>query len=364
MFREGSITGKIRVAIAGVGNCACALVQGIRYYRNAEETAEIPGITHVRFGAYHINDIEFSAAFDVNNNKVGQKLEKAIFTKPNNTRRFSDVADADVIVQRGPILDSLGQYVKDTIQVSRNDPPVDVAQELEDSKSDLLINYLPVGSERAARWYAEQSLEAGVAFVNCIPVFIASTPEWQKRFADRKLPIAGDDIQSQIGATVLHKTIIRLLIDRGVKVDESYQLNVGGDMDFLNMLEKERLRSKEISKTEAVQAMVPYNVPLKIGPSDYIPFLENQKIMYVWVKGRYFGDTPVYIDCKLSVWDAPNSAGVVIDVIRAIKIALDRGTGGPLNSISSYGFKHPPTHAPAALARQWVDEFIEGKRER
>jgi len=339
-------------------------VQGIHYYQDAEETAEIPGITHVRFGAYHIKDIEFSAAFDINNNKVGEKLEKAIFTKPNNTRRFSDVSNADIIVQRGPILDSLGQYVKDIIQVSRNDPPVDVAQELKDSKSDLLINYLPVGSERAAQWYAEQALEAGVAFVNCIPVFIASTPEWQKRFADRKIPIAGDDIQSQIGATVLHKTIIRLLIDRGVKVDESYQLNVGGDMDFLNMLEKERLRSKEISKTQAVQAMVPYNVPLKIGPSDYIPFLENQKIMYVWVKGRYFGDTPVYIDCKLSVWDSPNSAGVVIDVIRAIKIALDRGTGGPLNSISSYAFKHPPIHAPAALARQWVDEFIEGKRER
>ncbi len=339
-------------------------MQGIHYYQDAEETAEIPGITHVRFGAYHIKDIEFSAAFDINNNKVGEKLEKAIFTKPNNTRRFSDVSNADIIVQRGPILDSLGQYVKDIIQVSRNDPPVDVAQELKDSKSDLLINYLPVGSERAAQWYAEQALEAGVAFVNCIPVFIASTPEWQKRFADRKIPIAGDDIQSQIGATVLHKTIIRLLIDRGVKVDESYQLNVGGDMDFLNMLEKERLRSKEISKTQAVQAMVPYNVPLKIGPSDYIPFLENQKIMYVWVKGRYFGDTPVYIDCKLSVWDSPNSAGVVIDVIRAIKIALDRGTGGPLNSISSYAFKHPPIHAPAALARQWVDEFIEGKRER
>lgn len=364
MFHEGSLTGKIRVAIAGVGNCASALVQGIQYYRDAEETAEIPGITHVRFGPYHIKDIEFSAAFDVNNNKVGQKLGKAIFNKPNNTRKFSDVSDADIIVQRGPILDSLGLYVKDIIQVSRNDPPVDVAQVLKDSKSDLLINYLPVGSERAARWYAEQALEAGVAYVNCIPVFIASTPDWQKRFAERKLPIAGDDIQSQIGATVLHKTIIRLLIDRGVKVDESYQLNVGGDMDFLNMLEKERLRSKEISKTEAVQAMVPYNVPLKIGPSDYIPFLENQKIMYVWVKGRYFGDTPFSIDCKLSVWDSPNSAGVVIDVIRAVKIALDRGTGGPLNSISSYAFKHPPTHAPAALARQWVDEFILGKRER
>lgn len=350
--------------MVGVGNCACALVQGIQYYHDAEETAEIPGITHVKFGDYHISDIEFSAAFDVNNDKVGKKLEEAVFIKPNNTRKFSDVAHSEVIVQRGPILDSLGLYVKDIIPISRNDAPVDVAQTLKDSKTDVVINFLPVGSETAARWYAQQALDAGCAFVNCMPVFIASTPEWQKKFADRKLPIAGDDVQSQIGATVLHKTIIRLLIDRGVKVDESYQLNVGGDMDFLNMLEKERLRSKEISKTEAVQAMVPYKVPLKIGPSDYIPFLENQKIMYVWVKGRYFGDTPVYIDCKLSVWDSPNSAGVVIDAVRAAKIALDREIGGPLISISSYAFKHPPTHAPAAIARQWVDDFIEGKKDR
>lgn len=354
---------RIRVAIAGVGNCASALVQGVYYYQNIEEDDGVPGLLYPNFGGYRVSDIEFVAAFDVDDRKVGRSLSEAIFSPPNNTRIFAKVPKLDVEVMKGPVMDGLGKYLKGVIPVSPREP-VDVEQVLKDVRADMLVNYLPVGSEEAVRWYAQQALNASVAFVNCMPVFIASDANWAKKFEERKVPVAGDDVQSQLGATVLHKTITKLLVDRGVKIDESYQLNVGGDTDFLNMLERERLRTKEISKTQAVKAMADHDFPVKIGPSDYIPFLQNQKICYIWVKGRYFGDTPLTIDVKLSVWDAPNSAGSVIDVIRAVKIAKDRGIGGPLTSISAWAFKHPPVHAPADVAREWVKEFIEGKRER
>jgi myo-inositol-1-phosphate synthase len=356
--------GKIKVAIAGVGNCASALVQGVYYYRNADENTFVPGLLHVKFGAYHVSDIEFVAAFDVDERKIGKDLSEAIFTPPNNTRHFSDVPKLGVEVMRAPILDGIGKYLKDVIKVNPSSKPVNVAEVLKNVNADVLINYVPVGSENAARWYAQQSLEAGTAFANAMPVFIASDPKWQKKFKHKGLPIAGDDVQSQIGSTVLHKTLVRLLVNRGVKVLRTYQLNFGGDTDFLNMLERERLKSKEISKTSAVTSMVPYKFDVKIGPSDYVPFLKNKKIAYIMIEGLYFGDTPVTIDVKLDVWDAPNSAGVMIDVVRAIKIAKDRGIGGPLTSISAYAFKHPPIHAPADQAIKWVEDFIRGKRKR
>jgi len=279
----------------------------------------------------------------------------------NDTRHFANVPKLDVTVSKGPVMDGFGKYLKEVLIIAEKEP-ADVAQVLKDTNADMLINYLPVGSEKATHWYAEQTLKSNCAFVNCMPVFIASDPEWAIRFEEKGVPVAGDDIQSQLGATVLHKTLMNLLNERGVVIDESYQLNVGGDADFLNMLERERLHSKEISKTSAVKAMVPYNFPVKIGPSDYIPFLHNQKICYIYVKGRYFGNSPLSINLKLSVWDAPNSAGVVMDVIRGVKLALDRGIGGPLNSISAWAFKHPPIHAPASVAKHWVEEFINSKR--
>ncbi len=353
----------IKVAIIGVGNCASALVQGVFYYRNTKENEEIPGVLHPLLGNYHIRDIEFVAAFDVDTNKVGKDLSEAIFSKPNNTRKFCDVPKLGVKVKRGPLLDGIGKYLKDVINISQ-DEVVDIAEELRNSDAEIVVNYLPVGSEKATRFYTEQAIKAKCAFVNCMPVFIASDLEWQKRFFENGLPVAGDDVMSQIGATVLHKTLVKLLVDRGVRILESYQLNIGGDTDFLNMLEEERLVSKRISKTSAVQAMIPYNIPLRIGPSDYVPFLENKKICYIYIKGEYFGNTPVQIDVKLDVWDAPNSAGVVIDVIRACKIALDRGIAGPLISVSAFAFKHPPEQMPYELAKRAFEEFIEGKRER
>ncbi len=353
--------GRIRVAITGVGNCASALVQGIYFYRGAK--GDIPGLLFDDFGGYRVDDIEFVAAFDVDARKVGKDLSEAIFAPPNNTRKFCEVPKLEVEVMRGPVMDGLGKYLKPVIPVG-DDNPVDVAQVLKDSDADVLLNYLPVGSEQATRWYAEQALEAGCAFVNCMPVFIASDPAWRNKFEERGLPVAGDDVMSQVGATVVHKSLVKMLVERGAKIDESYQLNIGGDTDFLNMLERERLESKGISKTEAVRAMMPHESPLHIGPSDYVSFLQNQKICHIWIKGRYFGDTPFHIDLKLHVWDAPNSAGIVIDVVRAVKLALDRGVGGPLISISAYAFKHPPVHAPYEVAKRWVLEFIEGKRER
>lgn len=354
---------KIRVAIAGVGNCCSALVQGVYYYRSALHSLQPSGLLYPNFGGYTVDDIEFVAAFDVNAEKVGKDLSEAIFAYPNNTRRFAEVPRLGVKVMNAPVMDGIGRYLRDVVKIS-DEPPVDVAQVLKEARADMLVNYLPVGSEMAVKWYASQALEAGCAFINCMPVFIASDPSWAKKFEDRKLPVAGDDVQSQIGATVLHKTLIKLLEERGVKVEKTYQLNVGGDADFLNMLERERLSSKEVSKTRAVQKMVNYDFPIKIGPSDYIHFLDNKKVCYIWIKGSYFGDTPFTMDVKLSVWDAPNSAGVVIDVIRAVKLALDRGIGGPLISISAWAFKHPPVHAPALVAKQWVEEFVRGLRER
>ena len=354
----------IRVAIAGVGNCASALVQGVYYYREARDDDFIPGLAYVNFGGYRVHDIEFVAAFDVNVNKVGKDLSEAIFTPPNNTRRFADVPKLGVEVMGGPVLDGVGRYLAQAFPIDLGKAPVDVADVLKDSGAHILINYLPVGSEKAVCWYAERALEAGCAFINAMPVFIASSPGWQGRFMDRGLPVAGDDIQSQIGSTVLHKSLIRMLADRGVRVERTWQLNWGGDADFLNMLERGRLIFKEVSKTEAVRAMAPYSFEAKIGPAEYIPFLENRKYAHIMIEGRYFGDTPVRILAELEVWDAPNSAGVMVDVVRAVKIALDRGIAGPLTSICAWAFKHPPVQASYELARQWVEDFIAGRRER
>lgn len=353
----------VKVAIVGVGNCASALVQGTQYYKNAKEKDQVPGLLHVKMGDYHVKDVKFVAAFDVDERKVGRDLSEAIFSEPNNTRKFSDVARTGVKVMKGPVMDGLGKYLKGIVTESKEET-VDVAEEVAKSGAEVVVNYLPVGSEQAVRWYAEQALKAGCAFVNCMPVFIASDAGWQKRFKEKKLPVAGDDVMSQIGATVLHKSLAKLLVDRGVEIKESYQLNIGGDTDFLNMLEEARLVSKRISKTSAVRAMIPYDVPLRIGPSDYVPFLENKKICYVYLKGEYFGGTPVQIDVKLDVWDSPNSGGVVIDVIRAIKIAMDRGISGPLIGPSAFAFKHPPEQMPYEVAKRRFEEFIEGKRER
>jgi len=353
----------VKVAIIGVGNCASALVQGTRYYRDAKEKDQVPGLLHVKMGDYHVRDVEFVAAFDVDSRKVGKDLSQAIFSEPNNTRKFSDVEKTGVKVMKGPVMDGLGKYLKGFIEESKEEQ-VDVAEEIVKSGAEVVVNYLPVGSEQAVRWYAEQTLKAGCAFVNCMPVFIASDAGWQKRFKEKKLPVAGDDVMSQIGATVLHKTLAKLMVDRGVEVKESYQLNIGGDTDFLNMLEEARLISKRISKTSAVRAMIPYDVPLRIGPSDYVPFLDNKKICYVYLKGEYFGGTPVQIDVKLDVWDSPNSGGVVIDVIRAAKIAMERGISGPLIGPSAFAFKHPPEQMPYEVAKRRFEEFLTGKRER
>jgi myo-inositol-1-phosphate synthase len=354
----------VKVAIVGVGNCASALVQGTQYYKNVKDEEFVPGLIHTNMGGYRVSDVEFVAAFDIDSRKVGKDLSEAIFAHPNNTRKFSDVPKLGITVKKGPVMDGLGKYLKGYVTVNENDEPVDVAKELKETGAEVVVNYLPVGSEFAVRWYAEEVLKAGCAFVNCMPVFIASDDSWAKKFAAKGLPVAGDDVMSQLGATVLHKTLAKLLVDRGVKINETYQLNIGGDTDFLNMLEEERLISKRISKTSAVKAMIPYEVPLRIGPSDYVPFLENKKICYVYMKGEYFGGTPVQVDVKLDVWDSPNSAGVVIDVIRASKIALDRGIAGQLISSSAFAFKHPPEQMPYEVAKRRFEEFIDGKRER
>lgn len=356
--------GKVKVAIAGVGNCASSLVQGVEYYKDADEGQFVPGLMHVNFGGYHINDIDFVAAFDIDANKVGKDLSEAIFTKPNCTIQFSEVPELGVEVMRTEAHDGIGKYLKGVIPVDKTQKSVNVAQILEDTDTDVLINYMPVGSFEASRYYAREALKAGCGFVNCIPEFIVSDKEWGEKFEEAGVPCAGDDIKSQVGATILHRAIARLLHDRGVKLDESYQLNIGGNTDFLNMLEEERLSSKRVSKTEAVATQVPYEVPLKIGPSDYIPFLDDNKVCHIYVKGRKFGDVPLEIDVKLSVEDSPNSAGVVIDALRAVKLAKDRGVGGPLTSISAYCFKHPPIQVPDSEAVQAIEEFIAGERER
>ena len=355
--------GRIRVALAGLGNCASALIQGVEFYRDWEGES-IPGLMHVNFGGYRVGDIEFVAAFDVNSLKIGKDIAEAIFAEPNCCAKICDVPPMGVKVLPGPISDGVAPHMFDAFHVDRSLKPVDVAEVLRESRADMLINYLPVGSYEGARLYAEAALEAGCAFINCIPEFIASDEKWAKRFEEAGLPIAGDDIKSQVGATILHRVLAELFHDRGVHIDAMYQLNVGGNTDFLNMTVEERLKTKRVSKTEAVKCLLPYDVPTRIGPSDYVPFLEDKKICFIRIDGHGFGNLPIRLDAKLVVNDSPNSAGVVIDVIRAVKIALDRGVAGPLISISAYAFKHPPVQVSDKIARMWVEEFIEGKRER
>lgn len=395
---------KVRVAIAGVGNCASALVQGTSYYHryhssddhkkgnenenendnnnnnnNSSSTRSNisssndsttdgsylapPGLIAYNLGGIEPSDIEFVAAFDVVESKVGRDLADAIFASPNNTIKISDVNKTGITVEKGEVLDGVGKHLNERVKISDKSPP-NIAQILKDSGAEILINYLPVGSRQATKYYVEQCLDAGVSFINAIPVFIASTPKWQQAFAGKNLACAGDDVMSQLGATVLHKTLVKLFVDRGVKIDETYQLNVGGDMDFYNMLDEERLEDKRISKTSAVAAMVPYPIPMRIGPSDFVGFLDNDKICYINMRGKYFGNVPIELDVKLKVVDAYNSAGVMIDAIRGTKLAIDRGTSGPLESISAYCFKHPPVQMSYSDAKDRFMEFIEGKRER
>jgi len=356
---------EVRIAIAGVGNCASALIQGVEYYRNAKENEVVPGLMHVNFGGYHVRDIKFVAAFEINKLKIGKDLSEAIFTEPNCCAKFAEVPKLGVKVSPGPILDGVAPHMREAFKVyDEKEAFANVVETLKTAKADMLINFLPVGSHEAARFYANACLEAGCAFVNCIPEFIATDPNWAKKFEVKGLPVAGDDIKSQIGATILHRSIVNLCLNRGVIVDETYQLNLGGNTDFLNMTVEERLKTKRISKTEAVTSLVPYKVPTRIGPSDYVPFLGDKKICYINLRGRKFGDQPVRIVVKLEVEDSPNSAGVVIDVVRAVKLALDRGIAGALISISAYAFKHPPVQVPDSKAKEWVEEYIKGKRER
>lgn len=357
---------EIRAAIVGVGNSASALIQGVEYYKNAKEDVTVPGLMHVDFAGYHIRDVKLVAAFDVNKNKIGKDLAEAIFTEPNSCAKFADVPNLNVKVSSGPILDGVAEHMKKPFSVYDNneEKPADIVATLKEAKAEMLINYLPVGSWNATRFYAQAALDAGCALINCMPEFIASDTAWSKKFEEKGLPVAGDDVKSQLGATILHRNLVRLCVDRGVSIDETYQLNLGGDTDFLNMTVEERLKTKRISKTEAVKSLVPYDLPTRIGPSDYVSFLGNKKICYIWLKGRKFGDRPLTVTVKLEVEDSPNSAGVVIDVIRAVKLALDRKIAGSLISVSSYAFKHPPIQVPDSLAKQWVEDYIQGKRER
>ena len=353
---------KVKVAIVGVGNCASSLVQGVEYYRNAPTDRSIPGLMHPQLGAYHISDIEFVAAFDVDGKKVGQDLAHAIFASRNNTIKFSDVPPTGVSVLRGPTLDGLGKYYRDEIEESPEEP-VDVVAALRESGADVLVCYLPVGSEHAAKFYAQCAIDAGVAFVNALPVFIASDPEWADKFAKAGVPIVGDDIKSQVGATITHRVLAKLFEDRGVILDRTMQLNVGGNMDFMNMLERDRLESKKISKTQAVTSQVEHDLGadnVHIGPSDYVAWLNDRKWAYVRLEGRAFGDVPLNLEYKLEVWDSPNSAGVIIDAVRCAKIAMDRGIGGPLLGPSSYLMKSPPEQYRDSEAREKVEAFITG----
>ena len=354
---------KIKVAIAGVGNCASSLVQGVFYYKDVKGDEFVPGLMHTDFGGYLPGDIEFVAAFDVDSRKIGKDLSEAIFAGNNSVRKFADVPRLGVKVLPAPILDGVAPHMKEAFGVVEDDyEPVNVADVLKEVDADILVSYVPVGSAKATRYYAEASLEAKVAFVNAIPEFIASDPKWGEKFEEANVPVAGDDIKSQVGATITHRTLVELLKMRGVKIIETYQLNIGGNTDFLNMTEEARLKSKRISKTEAVTSLLPYEVPTRIGPSDYVPFLGDTKIAYIWIRGELFGGFPITIDLKLSVADSPNSAGTIIDVIRGVKLAIDRGVGGVLESLSAYYFKHPPKQVPDDIARQWVEEYIQGKR--
>lgn len=365
MSNPGSDKNQIKVAIVGAGNCASSLVQGIYYYANTPADKKVNGLLHNYFGKYAVKDIKFVAAFDIDEHKVGKDLSDALFSEPNCTKIFfRDIPHQNVKVQMGTIKDSIDGNLSNFISISK-EKPIDIAKVLKETGAEILLNYLPVGSKEATRFYAEECLKAEVAFINCIPEFIVSDEKWEKRFKEKSIPCIGDDIQSQLGATVLHKTIIKLLVDRGMGIDNTYQLNVGGNTDFLNMHSGEtRLASKRISKTSAISSMIPYDIPLRIGPSDYIPHLKDNKVMYVNVNGKMFGDIPFQIDVKLSVEDSPNSAGIVIDAIRAAKIALDRKIGGAILSMSGYGFKHPPIQMPYFEAQIAVEEFIAGTRER
>lgn len=357
---------EIRVALIGVGNSASALIQGTQYYKDAKENTTVPGLMHVNFGGYHIRDIRFVAAFEVNRDKIGKDLSEAIFAKPNCAVKFADVPNLGVKVSPAPIMDGVAKHMERVFNIydEEKEGSADVVKVLKEARAEVLVNYLPVGSREATRYYAQAAMDSGCAFVNCMPEFIGSNTEWAKKFEDAGLPVLGDDIKSQVGATILHRNLVRLCIDRGVIIDETYQLNLGGDTDFLNMTVEERLHTKRISKTEAVTSLVPYELPTRIGPSDYVHFLNNKKICYITLKGRKFGDRPITMNVKLEVEDSPNSGGVVIDLIRAAKIALDRKISGSLLSMSSYAFKHPPIQVPDSQAKQWTEEWIVGKRER
>jgi myo-inositol-1-phosphate synthase len=358
--------GSVRVAIVGVGNCASSLVQGVEYYRNADPSERVPGLMHVDFGGYHVRDVQFVAAFDVDAKKVGQDLAEAIVASENNTIKLCDVPPTGVTVQRGPTHDGLGQYYQEIVQES-DEAPVDVVAALKDAQVDVVVSYLPVGSEAADKFYAQAAIDAGCAFVNALPVFIASDPVWAKKFEDAGLPIVGDDIKSQVGATIVHRALAKLFEDRGVELLRTYQLNFGGNMDFMNMLERTRLVSKKISKTQSVTSQIPHEInkgDVHIGPSDHVPWLSDRKWAYIRLEGRAFGDVPLNAELKLEVWDSPNSAGVIIDAVRAAKIALDRKIGGPILSASSYFMKSPPVQYNDHDAHEAVEAFIRGDVER
>lgn len=354
---------KVRVAIIGVGNCASSLVQGVHFYRDAKDGDRVPGLMHVNLGGYHIKDIEFTAAFDVVDTKVGKDLSEAIFAYPNNTFKFSEVPLMNIKVERGMTHDGLGKYLKEVVKKAPG-PTADIIRILKETKTDVVVSYLPVGSEMATKWYVEQILEAGCAFVNAIPVFIASSEYWAERFRQKGLPIIGDDIKSQVGATILHRVLTSLFVDRGVQLDHTYQLNFGGNTDFLNMLERERLESKKISKTGAVTSMLPYTLPegdVHVGPSDHVPWLTDRKWCYIRMEGTTFGNVPLNLEAKLEVWDSPNSAGVIIDAVRCAKLALDRKMSGPLYAPSSYFMKTPPKQFQDNIARDMTEAFIRGE---
>ncbi|GAB3438015.1 inositol-3-phosphate synthase [Actinophytocola sediminis] len=356
----------VRVAIVGVGNCAASLVQGVHYYRDADPATRVPGLMHVQFGDYHVRDVEFVAAFDVDAKKVGRDLSEAIVASENNTVKICDVPPLGVSVQRGHTFDGLGEFYRDII-TEADEEPVDVVAALRAAKADVLVSYLPVGSEDADRFYAQAAIDAGVAFVNALPVFIASDPAWAAKFTEAGVPIVGDDIKSQVGATITHRVLAKLFEDRGVELLRTYQLNFGGNMDFLNMLERKRLQSKKISKTQSVTSQIPHEMErasVHIGPSDHVPWLDDRKWAYVRLEGKAFGDVPLNLEYKLEVWDSPNSAGVIIDAVRAAKIALDRGIGGPILSASSYFMKSPPEQYSDSEAYDAVEKFIAGELER
>ncbi|MFM8972740.1 MAG: inositol-3-phosphate synthase [Actinomycetota bacterium] len=364
MSQETDQTGRrrVRVAIAGVGNCASSLVQGVQFYADADPAERVPGLMHVELGGYHVGDVEFVAAYDVDADKVGLDLGKSIFTSINNTIKFADVPDLGVIVERGPTFDGLGQFYREVVEESPA-PAVDVAASLRAARADVLVSYLPVGSEEAQRYYAQAAIDAGCGFVNAIPVFIASDPDWAHKFSEAGVPIIGDDIKSQVGATITHRLLARLFEDRGLAIDNTYQLNFGGNMDFKNMLERERLLSKKISKTQSVTSQIDQGISsdhVHIGPSDHVPWLNDRKWAYIRLEGRNFGDVPLNVELKLEVWDSPNSAGVIIDAVRCAKVALDRGIGGPLLGPSAYFMKSPPVQYHDDEAHRMVEDFATG----